>query len=206
MVRQPNHLFPSIFIHPVLPYAKLMITKDFRNSPAVTRYNVLSTIDKYNTSLMMCAYLCPLESEGFITKWAQRHRHCTSFSVFNRWWLTPENHPLQADYLFCWAPTAFFSSSVWRACRANKRKLNDIQMKKIYITFVFQLRKANSQTMLRFLWLWGACNHPKWAKSKLNLSQQQWFSFWVWVFQSWSQLVDNVGEDLQVTPPVPIAG
>lgn len=103
-------------------------------------------------------------------------RHCTSFSLFNRWWLTPENHPLRADYLFCWAPTAFCSSSVWRACRANKGKLNGMQMKKIYITFVFQLRKANCQTMLGFLWLWGACNHPKWAKKQVE-------SFWATMVQ-----------------------
>lgn len=80
-----------------------------------------------------------------------------------------------------------------------------MQMKKIYITFVFQLRKANSQTMLGFLWLWGVCSHPKWAKKQVA-SQQQWFSFWVWVFQSRSQLVHNIEEDLQVTPPVPVPG
>lgn len=132
--------------------------------------SVRSTINKQHSApLTVSTYPCPPESKGFITKWAQRHRHCTSSSVFNRWGLTPENHPLQADYLFYWAPTAFLSSSVWRACRANKRKLNDMQMrKKKYTTFVFQLRKDNSQTMLGFLWCWGTCNRPKWAKKQVE--------------------------------------
>lgn len=66
-------LLAFIFTHLVLPYGTLPIIKDLRNSPAETRYNVLSTADKYITSLAACVYLCPLESEGFITEWAQRH-------------------------------------------------------------------------------------------------------------------------------------